>query len=360
MRHLSDVLQRSGRVSAEERYLLVRQLHVLQRAGVPLLSSLRALEAQLPSGGLARSLRLVSDDLLKGSTLAQALARHPRSFSPTFVGMVEVGEAGGLLEPMLKRLAELFEWELELRSKIKQALQYPAIVLLTLSAALSVMMIFVLPRFAEFFGSLRIELPVQTRLVMALGRGIARYGWAMGLGLVGAAAILGYQLKTERGRCRWDRWILRVPALGPVVLQLEMSYLSRTIAALAGSGVPILETLALAGESLNNKWIQQAVARMSDRVKEGQTLSQALRADPLFPPVVTQMVSTGEETGRLDDLLQSVSDYYDQQTTYLVRKLVTYIEPALLILVGLGVLAMATSVLVPMWDLVKVFQHTGG
>ena len=216
-------LSRNGHhpVSLEDCYLLTRQLHVLQKAGVPLLSGIQALQTQLPSGALQQVLRDVHQGIMEGRTFSQALGRHPKVFGPVFVSMIRIGEAGGLLSEILEQLTHLYEWEIDLRQRLTAALQYPIIVLCTLSAA------------------------------------------------------------------------------------------------------------------------------------------SAMKAEPIFPPIVVQMVATGEETGRIDELLRSVSEYYDQQVTYTVKRLITYIEPALLLVVGLGVLLMATAVFVPMWDLVKIFKTTG-
>jgi MSHA biogenesis protein MshG len=222
-----------------------------------------------------------------------------------------------------------------------------------------VTLIFVLPRFTAFFASLRIELPFQTRLVLAASHMMIHYGWLIALVLIGGGMACWRYVHTEQGRLRWDRELLRLPVLGKVFLHLGMSRFARTVSALTGSGIPVLETLALAGQSVNNEYIQQGLVRVSERVKGGEALSTALKTDHLFPPIVIQMVATGEETGRMDELLHSVSDYYDQQVTYLVWKLLTYVEPALLLVVGGGVLLMATSILVPMWDLVKLFKQGG-
>ncbi len=356
----ADLLKRKDVVSLEDRYLLVRQLQVLQKAGVPLLASLNALEAQVPSGALQRTLKAISQDLLNGYTLSQAFARYPHSFDPMFIGLIKIGEAGGLLDAVLTRLADLCAWELELRSTIRQALQYPAIVLLTLAGALSIMVAFVLPRFEQLFSSFHTKLPIQTRVILALSHVMTHYGWlAGGAVVIGALAVWGYR-RTERGRVWWDHALLRLPVLGPVVLQLGMSRMARAVSALSGSGVPMLETLALAGQSVNNRYIQEGLGGVVDRVKGGEALASALKSEHLFPAIVIQMVATGEEAGHLDELMRHVSDYYDQQVTYLLKKLLTYVEPALLILMGLGVLVMASAVLVPMWDLVKLFKHTGG
>ena len=356
----AEFLKRKDIVSLEDRYLLVRQLQVLQKAGVPLLASLNALEAQVPSGVLQRTLKAISQDLLNGCTLSQAFARYPHSFDPIFIGLIKIGEAGGLLDEVLKRLADLCAGELELRSTIRQALQYPAIVLLTLAGALSIMVAFVLPRFAQLFGSFHLKLPIQTRIVLALSALLIHYGWLLALGLLGGIAALWAYIRTDPGRLWWDRTLLRLPVLGPVILQLGMSRMARAVSALSGSGVPMLETLALAAQSVNNRYIQEGLGRVVDRVKGGEALASALKAEHLFPAIVIQMVATGEEAGHLDELMRHVSDYYDQQVTYLLKKLLTYVEPALLILMGVGVLIMASSVLVPMWDLVKVFKQTGG
>jgi len=350
---------RPRRISLEDRYLFVRQLHVLQKAGVPILASLQALEHQLAAGALKQTLQVVSQDLLNGTPLSQAFARHPESFDPLFVGLIRVGEAGGLLEEVLKRLTQLCEWELELNARIKQALQYPLIVLATLTVALTVMVLFVLPRFVTFFGTMKIQLPFQTRLVLFVSRLLVHYGWLIGLAVVAALGTWWWYVRTERGQLWWHTRLLRLPILGPLFLQLAMSRFSRTVAALTASGIPMLETLALAGESVNNKYIQRGVGQVRERVQGGEPLARAFQRDGLFPPVVIQMVATGEETGKIDELLHSVSDYYDQQAAYMLRKLITYIEPALLVIVAMGVLLMATAVFVPMWDMVKLFKQGG-
>lgn len=353
---------RNGRpsVSLEESYLFTRQLHVLQKSGVPLLSSLQALQAQLPSGTLKHVLRDVHQDLLEGRTFSQALSRYPRAFSPIFLGLIRVGEAGGLLDEVLKQLTHLIEWEIDLRNRLREALQYPLIVLLTLSIAMTLMATFVLPRFSQMFRSFKIPLPFQTRLLIALSTVLSRYGWLLTLALLGGAVAWWLYLRTDAGRLRWHAWKLRLPVLGSVFLQLSMSRFARVTAALNHAGVPILETLALASESVNNHFISLRLQAVRARVQGGEPLASALRSDALFPPIVVQMVATGEETGRLDELLQSISEYYDQQVAYAVKRVITYIEPLLLLVVGLGVLLMATAVLVPMWDLVKVLKHTGG
>ena len=344
-------------VTLEDCYLLMRQLHVLQKSGVPLLSSLSALQSQMPSPILQRILRDVHRDLLEGRTFSQALGRHPRAFGPIVVGMVRVGEAGGLLSEVLEQLAKLFEWEIELRHRLREALTYPAIVLVTLSIAIGIMLVFVLPRFSEMFRSFRIDLPFQTRLLIAVSDLLAHYGWLIALLAAGAAAGWWAYLHTEGGRLRWHAVKLKLPVVGPIFLQLSMSRFARITAALTHSGVPMIETLALAAGSVNNRYVRQRLDRIRAKVVGGESVAGAMKADALFPPVVMQMVATGEETGRLDELLQSVSEYYDQQVNYAVRRLITYIEPALLLVVGCGVLLMATAVFVPMWDLVQMFKQ---
>ena len=358
--NVSPLFSRNGRsVSLEDCYLMTRQLHVLQKAGVPLLSSLQALQTQLPSGGLKRVLRDVHQHILEGRTFSQALGRHPKVFTPVFVNMIRVGEAGGLLSEILEQLTRLYEWEIDLRQRLTAALQYPIIVLCTLSAAITLMATFVLPRFGQMFKSFRISLPFQTRMLIALSDFISHYGWLVILLLIGASVGWWMFLQTADGRLRWHRWKLRIPVLGHIFLQLSMSRFARITAALNAAGVPILETLALASESVNNRYVRVQLDRVCGKVKGGEPLSNAMKAEPVFPPIVVQMVATGEETGRLDELLRSVSEYYDQQVAYTVKKLITYVEPALLLVVGLGVLLMATAVFVPMWDLVKIFKTTG-
>ncbi len=348
------------KVSLEECYLFTRQLHVLQKSGVPLLSSLHALQTQLPAGTLKTTLHAVRRDLQEGRTFSQALGRHPQVFTAVFLGLVRVGEAGGLLDEVLQQLARLFEWEMELRNRIRDALQYPIIVLSTLSIALLIMTVFVLPRFGQMFSSFRIQLPLQTRLLVALSTFLSHYGWLLAFLACAVGAAWGWYVRTEAGRLRWHTWQLRLPVVGPVLLQLAMSRFARVTAALHHNGVPILETLTLAAQNAPNRYVRGAIERVRDRIRGGGSLAGAMKTESVFPAAVIQMVATGEETGRLDELLQSISEYFDQQAAYTVKRLITYIEPALLIVVGLGVLMMATAVLLPMWDLVKLFKQTGG
>lgn len=345
------------RVKAEDRYLFTRQLHVLQRSGVPLLSGLQALQEQLDSPGLKRVLRQVHQDLLEGRTFSQALAQHPKVFSPVYLGLIRVGEAGGLLDETLQQLAQLLEWDMELRNRLRDALQYPMIVLTTLALALTVIAVFVLPRFAQMFESFRIPLPIQTRLLIAVSHLMSHWGWLMAL-LAAAGTVAWWRyLHTDEGLLRWHTWKLRVPLLGQVFLQISMSRFARVTAAMTASGVPILETLALAGEIVNNRYMRSRLQVVRNRVKGGSSLAIAMKAERVFPAIVTQMVTTGEETGRLDELLRSVSEYYDQQVAYSLKRLMTLVEPLLILFVGLGVLLMATAVFVPMWDMVKMFKH---
>ncbi len=345
-----------GSLKPEECFFFTRQLHVLQKSGVPLLSSLQALQSQSPSASMRQMLRDVHADLLEGRTFSQALGRHPAAFGPVYLGLIRVGEAGGLLEETLRQLAQLLEWEMDLRNRLRDALQYPCIVLLTLAAAVGAMVTFVLPRFAEMFQSFRIQLPLQTRLLIAFSHLLSHYGWLLALLLLGGAVAGWLALRTDAGRLRWHTWKLRLPILGPIFLQLAMSRFARVTAALNHNGVPILETLALASESVNNTYVWSRLQRVRELVRGGEPLASAMRRDAIFPAVAVQMVATGEETGRLDELLRSVSEYYDQQVTYAVKRLITYLEPLLLLVVGFGVLLMATAVFVPMWDLVQVFK----
>lgn len=346
-------------LSLEDRFLFTQQLQVLQHAGVPLLSSLEALRRQMPSKVLQDLLSVIHHDLLEGRTLSQALAKHNGMFGSVYVGLIRVGEAGGLLDETLKQLAQLLDWELDVRRRIREATQYPLIVVGTLLGALVLMAIFVLPRFAEMFRSFRIALPLQTRLLIAFSEALERYGVALALLLIVVVAGVGWWMRTEPGCQRWHAWLLRVPVLGALVLQLAMSRVARVIAVLHHGGMPILETLALAAQSVNNRSVRSAVDRVRQQVASGASLAGAMGSQPVFPPIVVQMVASGEEAGRLEELLSCVSAYYDQQVSYRVRRLTASLEPILLIVVGLGVLLMASAVFVPMWDLVQIFKQSG-
>ena len=349
-----------GHVSLQELYLLTRQLHVLQKAGVSLLASLQALQTQLPVGTLKQVLESVCHDLIEGRSVSQALAQHPQTFPPVFLGIIRSGEAAGMLVESLNQLTQLLEWEIEVRQRLREALQYPIIVLSTLCLALTVIATFVLPQFARMFQSFRIELPLQTRLLIGLSHLLSHHGWLIFLALAGMVCAWWAYLRTESGGLFWDQRKLRLPIVGTIIVQLAMARLARITAALHHSGLPILETLALVRESIGNRVFQAMLGRVRERVKGGVSLTQAMSQEPIVPPVVIQMVATGEETGRLSDLLHSIAEYYEQQAGYVLRRLMVSLEPILLLVVGLGVLLLATAVFVPMWDMVKLFKHGGG
>lgn len=346
-------------VSLEDRFLFIRQLHVLQKSGVPLLASLASLQTQMPSPALSRILQAMQQDLLEGRTLSQAMSRYPDAFGAVEVTLIRVGETGGLLTEVLQELCRLLEWELDVRSQLGSALLYPLIVFLTLSGALAVLAVFVLPQFSRLFLSFHISLPLATRLLVGLGQFLAGYGWLVALAAASAVAGWWAFLRTPSGRLQWHEHKIRLPVLGPVFLQMAMSRASRVIAALNRSGVPILETLTLAGDSVTNAYIRSRLDAVRTRVQGGEPLAAAMQQEPVFPAVVVQMVRSGEESGRLDELLHSVSEYYDQQVAYTLKRLITLIEPALLLVVGCGVLVMAVAVYLPMWDLVQIFKTTG-
>jgi MSHA biogenesis protein MshG len=210
------------------------------------------------------------------------------------------------------------------------------------------------------FKSFRIELPLQTRLLIGLSHILSRYGWLIVLALAGLVFVWWLYLRTDGGRLFWHTRKLRLPIVGTIILQLAMARLARITAALHHSGLPILETLALVGDSMSNRVFQVMLRRVRERVKDGVSLTQAMSQEPLVPPVVIQMVATGEETGRLSDLLRSIAEYYEQQAGYVLRRLMVSLEPILLLVVGLGVLLLATAVFVPMWEMVKLFKQGGG
>lgn len=358
----SPVIGTNGRarITLEERYLLTRQMHVLQKSGVPLLSGLSALQSQMPSKPLRQLLYQVHEHLLEGHTFSQALGRHPAVFSPMYLGMIRVGETGGLLTEVLEELTRFMEWEIDLRQRLTSAFLYPIIVFATLGIAMAIMAIFVLPAFATMFSSFQTTLPWMTRMLIGSTDFLAHYGWLLALVVGGAMGWIWYFIRTERGRLWWHTKQLTLPVFGPVFSQLAMSRFARVTASLHRAGVPILETLALASDSVNNVYIRNRLAVVQSKVRTGESLGRAMKADPVFPPIVVQMVETGETSGRMDELLSSVSEYYDQQVSYTIKQLITWLEPALVVVVALGVLVLAIAVYVPMWDLVQTLKHTGG
>lgn len=345
------------RVATRDLILFVRQLETMLEAGLPILSALEILHQQATHPVLKEAIDRVRSDVEQGSTLTEALRRHPRCFPTVFVSLVHAGEEGGLLAAMLDRIGGLLEYEEETEQRIRSATFYPTLIVAELAVAFVVLVKFVLPRFASLFRNLDTQLPLPTRILIGASDFFDRFWYLIVVLAVGGVAAGVVWSRTERGRRRLDRWILTAPLFGPIFQKTIMSRFARVLAALVAAGIPILQALAVARGVAGNKIVEEEVDRMRDGVVAGMGLAEAVQGRDVFPPLVVKMLAVGQETGAIDKMLVRTARYFDRDVDYAVKNLSVAIEPILLAVLGAAVLFTALAVFLPLWSLMDAFRH---
>jgi len=349
-----DFLQGVRGVSPEDLILFSRQLSALFSAGIPLLSSLNTLAEQTENKRMKETINTIKNDIKGGSSLSDALRKHPKVFSPLYVGMIQAGETASTLDEILARLATITEHEKDTRARIRAAIRYPKIVVTAISVAFIVLVTFVIPKFATMFTKFGGTLPLPTRIMIGISHVFRDYWFVM---IIAASlVVLGFHwyTNTESGRLRWDGLKLRIPVFGTLFLKIAMSRFTHILGMLMRSGVPILVTLKITSATVGNTVIIQEVQKLRESVMEGSGLSQVLKESGIFTPMVAQMISVGEQSGKMDEMMAKVSQYYDLEVEYTIKNLSTLIEPILIIIIGGMVLFLALAIFLPMWDMAGV------
>ncbi|MEI8175801.1 MAG: type II secretion system F family protein [Candidatus Omnitrophota bacterium] len=346
-----------NRVSSQERTHFTRQLATLQKAGIPIIQSFGALKKEITSEYFRSVIQLIITAIEEGNSLSSALAQHPAIFNDLYVNMVKAGEEAGNLNDMLERIAQLEEDEMIMRQRIQTATRYPMIVIGTLAAAFIVVVGFVLPKFSALFKGFKTALPLPTRILLGLSVFMRNYWILVLLAVVAAVIIFVRFINSARGRPVWDYFKLKVFIFGKLMLMITMSRFCRMTAVLLKSGLPILHILDLVKKTVGNVIVERAVDQIKASVLQGKGMGEPMRESKLFPPMVVQMVSIGEETGKIDELLMRAAEYYDTQVDYMLKNLTTLIEPLLIFSLGSIVLIMALAIFLPMWDMVQLFKR---
>ena len=345
-----------GGVTTRDLAIFTRQFATMINAGLPLVQCLDILTKQTEKEGFSHVIGMVMRDVEAGTTLAEALGKkeHSKVFDELFVNMVEAGEAGGILDNILQRLATYIEKAEALKRKIKGAMVYPAVVLSVAVLATSFMLIFIIPTFARMFSGFGAELPLPTKIVMGLSSFLRSYWWALVGGMI--AAVVGIQryYLTEKGRFQIDTLLLKIPVLGDVLRKGAVARFTRTLSTLISSGVPILNGLDITARTSGNRVIENAIMAARVSIREGETISAPLRQSSVFPPMVVQMISVGEETGALDDMLGRIADFYDDEVDTAVDSLTSLIEPIMIVVMGTMVGGMVVAMYLPMFKLINV------
>ncbi len=346
-----------GGIKVKDLAVFTRQFATMVNAGLPLVQCLDVLARQADKPQFQRVITQVMNDVEGGSTLAEGLRRHPRVFSDLFNNMVAAGEAGGILDVILSRLAVYLEKADALQRKVKGAMMYPTIVLVVAVLACVFMLLFVIPVFAKMFSDFGGELPAPTRIVMGLSGFLRHYWWALLLGGAGLfSAVRGYR-RTDRGRRRTDQLLLNLPVLGTVLRKSAVSRFTRTLGTLLGSGVPILQGLEITGRTAGNKVIQEAIEKTSESISQGDTIAEPLRESGVFPPMVVQMIGIGEQTGALDEMLAKIADFYDDEVDSAVEALTAAIEPIMIVVMGTMVGGMLVAMYLPIFKMASVISE---
>lgn len=338
-------------VTTEDTLVLTRQLYTLQKAGVPILRSLAGLEASTSHPGIISLLQDVRASLDQGRELAAAFARHPTVFSPFFVAMTRVGELTGRLTEVFLRLSEHIEFELDTRARVKQALRYPTMVIIAMAIALVIINLFVLPKFADVFAHFKSELPLMTRILLGFSSWTVRWWPLLLAGVIGSGLAWRNWVATPGGRYTWDRFKLRLPVAGEIVLKATLARFARSFALAGTSGVPISQALTVVAQTVDNAYVGARIEQMRDGVERGESISRCATATGVFTPIVLQMIAVGEETGELDTLMTEIAQMYERETDYAIKGLSASIEPILLTLIGAMVLVLALGVFLPLWNL---------
>ena len=345
-----------GHIKMRDIVILTRQFSTMINAGLPLVQAMTILAEQSENKVLSEIMRKVVFDVESGNTVADALGKHPQAFSNLYVNMVAAGEAGGILDTILMRLATFMEKNDALIRKVKGAMIYPSVIMAVAGIAVTVLLIFVIPVFENLFTSAGLALPLPKRIVMGASRFLKGY-WYMVLGAIVAAVFMFRRYRaTTNGRLKIDKFMLKVPVLGDVLRKSAVSRFTRTLGTLISSGVSILDGLEITAKTAGNRVVQDAIMESRSSIAGGDTIAQPLKKSGVFPPMVISMISVGEQTGGLDEMLSKIADFYDEEVDAAVSNLLSLLEPVMIVFLGVVVGGMVVSMYLPIFDMINAVQ----
>ncbi|MEE0987658.1 MAG: type II secretion system F family protein [Succinivibrionaceae bacterium] len=344
------------RLGLQELVMFCRQMYSLTKAGVPIIKAIAGLAESTDQESLRDSLRKLSKDLAGGKSLTLSMQEQSDIYSSLFISMVNVGENTGRLEDVFKQLADYYSMEYETRKRISAAMRYPTLVILFIAAAMVVLNIFVIPVFSQMFAKFGVDLPLTTRILIGTSNFFVQY-WPIMAGVAVALPILiRWSLNKKSVRLAWDRVKLRLPVMGSIIDRSLLGRFSRSFSLMLQSGVPLNLALSLVAEAIDNKFLEERILDMRRQIEQGNSLSTVATQSKMFTPLVLQMFSVGDETGRVDELLQEAADYYEREVDYDLKSLTAKIEPILLIFVAVIVAILALGIFTPMWDMYGAMQ----
>lgn len=341
-----------NRVSTRDLVVFTRQLSTLINAGLPLVQSLRNVENQVTSQKLKGIVKDVIASVEGGSTLSDSLGKHPDVFNQVYVYLVAAGETSGTLDEVLERLADQQEKDAEILRKVRGAMIYPVIVLVVVIAVVIFLLVTLLPQVASLYRDLHKDLPILTRILVDISAFVIKFWWLVTVLVVGIGLAIYQYVKTEAGRKQYDAFKLNMPIFATIFEKVYMARFARTLSTLLGSGIPMLQAMDVTRRSIRNLVVEGAISRASDKVKAGKALSKSLETEPSFLPLVPQMISIGEASGALDDMLLKVATFYEGDVDEAIKNLSTIIEPVMIVILGTIVAFVIAAVLLPIYSLV--------
>jgi type IV pilus assembly protein PilC len=345
--------KRGGSIKMRDVVIFTRQFSTMINAGLPLVQALDILATQSENPALKDVTRQVVFDVESGNTLADAMRKHPRAFSDLYVNMVAAGEAGGILDTILMRLAVFMEKNDALVRKVKGAMIYPGVIISVAAIAITVLLIFVIPTFENMFASVNLALPLPTRIVIGISRGLKSY-WYIVLGAaMGIYFAIRNYYRTSGGKLTIDKLLLKMPVLGDVLRKSAVSRFTRTLGTLISSGVSILDGLEITAKTSGNRVIQDAIMESRSSIAGGDTIAAPLKKSAVFPPMVISMIAVGEQTGGLDEMLTKIADFYDEEVDAAVSGLLALMEPLMIVFLGVVVGGMVVAMYLPIFDMVN-------
>jgi MSHA biogenesis protein MshG len=352
-----DKLLLRGRVNIDAMVMFCRQMSVLIRAGVPLISALQRIQETTESEPLAEALQGVIEKITGGQSLTVALQQYPRAFPAVVSSIVDAGENSGRLDLAFVQLADYFQLESVTKKRIKAATRYPKIVIAAIVVAISVINFMVIPAFAKMFASFNVELPLPTRILMASSNFFLAYGTYIFMGLVICFFILRLYLQTPAGILIADQIKTKLPIVGELLQRIILGRFCRTFAMILKSGVPLVQGITLSANAMGNVYMANKVLSMRDNISRGETMSRAAYETQLFTPLVLQMLLVGEDTGQIDEMLLHVAEFYEEEVDYDLGQLSTLLEPIILVILGVMVLILALGIFLPMWNMSQFVKH---
>lgn len=344
----------SDRVGLKDKIIFTQQLSMMIRSGLPLIDAFRALQEQTENKYFAQVLGDITEKVRGGKTLSLAMAEYPNIFSKLYISIVKSGEKSGKLDEVLNRLADELEKDYDLITKIKGAVTYPILIIIALIGIVILMLIFVIPQIKKIFIDMGVELPLVTRIILGTSDIIRNYWYIVLAVLIALVLGIRFFIKTPRGKFFWDSLKIKIPLIGKIVKKVYMARFARTTGMLVASGLPILDIIKTMGDVINNEVYKQAMGRIGKGIESGKTFSDALKKEMIFPPMIYHLIFVGEKSGKMDEVLLSMANFFDKEVETATANLANLVEPILIIIVGAGVGLVVAAVIMPIYSLVNV------